>query len=287
MSEEIAIRKISAKYLVPERTSDYEDVGLVDTLRKLAFGPNLILKGPKGAGKTLGIEQFAADAGVPLLRQDCTDETGTRELIGSFVDVGVYTLGVLPAAVETANEEGGCIVVLEEINTLPPSAQKILNPVADYRQAISIPKIGKVFRVKKGCRIWLLGTMNPNYGGTYNLNEDFRSRFEFLSVGYMPTNKERELLQKQFPTQPSAREKQMVDKILNLAKESRSGSMEYALSTRDLVQFVRNVALLGDWEKALKLLEGKFEGEHVANFQARVMSTFNINLSAIKLTFDE
>jgi MoxR-like ATPase len=283
MTGDIEIRRIDSKYLVPQADDSYEDVGLTDVLKSLAFGPNLILKGPKGAGKTLAIEQFAAEMGVPLLRQDCSDETTTRELIGSFVDVGTYALGSLTAAIDVANEDGGCIVVLEEINTLPPTAQKILKSIADYRQAIGVSKIGRVFRVKKSSRIWLIGTMNPNYGGTYNLNEDFRSRFEFLTVNYMPTANERALLHRQFPSPPSAREKQMIDKILNLAKESRSGEMEYALSTRDLVQFVKNFALLGSWEKALKLLEGKYEGENIKNFQARVMSTFQVNLTEIKL----
>lgn len=286
MSSEIEIRKIDSKHLVPRTDEHYEDVGLVQVMKSLAFGPNLILKGPKGAGKTLAIEQFASEAGVPLLREDCTDETSKRDLIGSFVNVGVFALGTLTAAIETANEDGGCIVVLEEINTLPPQTQKLLNSVADYRQAISVPKIGKVFRVNPEARIWLVGTMNPNYGGTYNLNEDFRSRFEFLTVGYMPTIKERALLHKQFTATPSAREKQMVDRVLNLAKETRSGEMEYALSTRDLVQFVKNYELMGGWEPALKLLEGKYEGENVESFQARVMSGFQINLTAIKLFND-
>lgn len=282
----VETRRINSSYLVPRTHDDYEDVGLVDILEKLAFGPNLILKGPKGSGKTLAIEQWAAKHGVPLLRENCSEMTGNRELLGTFFQQGTevfYMLGSLTAAVEIANEDGGCVVVLEEINAMNAQAQKMLNSVADYRQEISVPKIGRVFRVKEGAKIWLMGTMNPNYGGTFNLNEDFRSRFEFIEVGYMPVKQERELLEKQFPSPPSVNERRMIDRILNLAAETRGGEMEYSLSTRDLVGVVRNFAKLGSWELALKLLEGKYESDHVPNFRARVMSTFQVDLNQIKL----
>lgn len=282
----IEYRRIDARYLTPRVIDDYQDVGIVGLLESLSFGPNVILKGPKGGGKTLAIEQWAAKHGVPLLRQDCTEETSVRDLIGTFSLQGTevfYMLGTLTAAIDVANEQGGCVVVLEEINTLPPASQKILNPIADYRQEISVPKIGKVFRVEGKAKIWLVGTMNPNYGGTYNLNEDFRSRFEFVEVNYMPIHMEKDLLHSKFPTPPSVEERRMVDKIVTLAKETRSGDMEYALSTRDLVQFIENYTHLCSWPKALKMLEGKYEGENIKNFQTRVMSTFQVNLVEVKL----
>lgn len=285
-TEEIELRRIDSKYLVPRKHDRYRERGLLPILDKLAFGPNVILKGPKGGGKTLAIEEWAARQGVPLLRQDCSEETSTRDLIGTFSmegDTVFFMLGTLTAAIEVANEDGGCVVVLEEINTLPPQAQKILNPIADYRQEIGVTKIGKIFRVKEGAKVWLVGTMNPNYGGTYNLNEDFRSRFEFIEVGYMGTKDERELLHSVFSSPPSAQERQLVERVLNLAKETRGGDMEYALSTRDLVAFIENIARLGSWEQALKLLEGKYEGENVKNFQARVKSVFQTDLQGVSL----
>jgi len=130
--------------------------------------------------------------------------------------------------------------------------------------------------------LWVVGTMNPNYAGTYSLNEDLRSRFEFIEVNYMSADAERSLLLSQFPSAPSAQEKRDIDNILNIAKETRSERMGYALSTRDLVQFTRSMLRL-DKSKALKLLEGKYEGEHVDSFRARIQSTFGVNLNTVKL----
>ena len=288
MTKTVELRRIATEYLIPRPIPNFLDIGLSKPLGELAFGPNLILKGPKGAGKNCNIEQFAANMGVPLLTQPCCEDTSVRDLIGAFGVEGddvYFQLGALPAAVDVANTEGGCILLLDEINTLPPTAQKILNAMCDYRQEVSIPKIGKSFRVDPGKRIWVVGTMNPNYGGTYNLNEDFRSRFEFIEVPYMPKDKEKELLHRQFPGgAPSASEKRTVDLLINLAGESRGGAMEYALSTRDLVNFVLNMLKLGDLGRALKLLEGKFEGDNISNFRARVASTFvGINLNDQRL----
>lgn len=287
MSQTVELRRIATEFLIPRQIPGFLDIGIQKVLGDLAFGPNLILKGPKGAGKNANIEQFAAGLGVPLLTQPCCEDTSVRDLIGAFGVEGsdvYFQLGALPAAVDVANEEGGCILLLDEINTLPPTAQKILNAMCDYRQEVSIPKIGRSFRVAPDKRIWIVGTMNPNYGGTYNLNEDFRSRFEFIEVNYMPKDKERELLHRQFPGgSPSAAERRNVELLHNLAGETRGGAMEYALSTRDLVQFVQNLMRLGDLGRALKLLEGKFEGENIQNFRARVGSTFQINLNDQKL----
>ena len=287
MSNEAHIRKIDPKYLVPRANPNYLDVGLLPLLRKLAWGTNLILKGPKGVGKTLAVEQFAAESGCPMLRLDCTQDTGSRDMLGSYTIEGeqvFFALGALTAAIETANEEGGCIVVLEEINTLEPGMQKVLNPVADYRQEVSMPKLGKVFRVKDGCKIWFIGTMNQKYGGTYLLNEDLRSRWNFIEVRYPTTAQERKILLAVYGDSPTASERGLVNNIMTVAGETRGNNdMGYALSPRDLVSFIETRILLDDDGLALKLLEGKYEGDKVKNFRARVKSTFNINLDAIKM----
>jgi len=281
----VDFRRIPTEELTPKAQKDFVDTGLLKTLHDLMFGPNLILKGPKGAGKTMAFEQRAAVNAIPLLRQECCEETSVRDLLGTYSAQGgdvFFQLGAVTSAIDVANEVGSCILVLEEINTLPPMTQKILNPLCDYRKAVSLPKVGRVFNLREGALLWVAGTMNPNYAGTYSLNEDFRSRFEFIEVNYMSADDERALLLSKFPTPPSAKEKQEIDKIMNIAKETRSERMGYALSTRDLVQFVLNMLAL-DRDRALKLLEGKYEGEHINSFRARVQSGFGVNLNTVKL----
>ena len=158
-----------------------------------------------------------------------------------------------------------------------------MNAICDYRQSIEVAKIGKVFKVKPGHKIWVIGTMNPNYSGTYQLNEDFRSRWGFVQVGYMTEELEKRLLIGTFTSPAGAKEKNMVDRIIQLANASRTGKLgDYALSTRDLVHFIRDYEAVG-LPKALKILEGKYDADDVKDVRAQCMSLFTINLEEIKL----
>jgi MoxR-like ATPase len=343
------VRRIETRFLKPRKKGNYQKTGLIDVLNVLSFGEHIILKGPKGAGKTLNIEQWAFDKDVPFMRYGCTGETGDRELLGGFtfksLEESWFSLGVLTAAIDVANECGQCLLVLEEINALNEEAQKSVNSVADYRREVAHPSVGLVMRlddpvlateggtvmsveeedeyrvnvvidtadysvpkrillptVVPGAKLspgdalsgpaqlWVIGTMNPGYGGTYDLNEDFCSRFQFLDVQFMPEGTERDILYGQFPGRLSVEEKNYITGLQSLAKESRGGKFGYALSTRDLEQCVKaylQFSAVGDrkaQEKALKLMEGKFPARHAADFQARVRSTFRSGFDLSQVT---
>ena len=344
------IRRTETHKLVAREFKRYKDVGLLPLLDKLAFGQPLILKGQKGAGKTLGVEQWAHKNGLAFLRKSCTGKTSDRHLTGGFVfkslEESYFVLGVLSKAIDVANETGACVLVLEEINALDEEAQKVLNSVADFRQEVDIHHIGEVYRLNEGilapkegeilsiepyddhsteiviiysdedeaneyvvptrclppvglsaggrirrgeviarpCRLWIIGTMNPDYGGTYRLNEDFRSRFQFIQMDFMDEEAERELLLAELP-QETAEGKRFVRGLQGLSRETRSGKLGYALSTRDLIQCIDSYNRLGSTALALKLLEGKFDGRYVPDFQARVRSGFRpaVDLTKVKL----
>jgi len=280
------IRITPPELLVPSHHDNYVDTGILSLLDKLAWRRPLILKGPKGSGKTLALEQWAALQGIPMVRQDCSEDIGNSDLIGSFGIEGdevYYGLGSVTTAIETANSEGGCLLVLEEVNSLEPKAQKMLNALCDYRQMLSVAKIGKVFKVKPGHRIWVVGTMNPNYSGTYALNEDFRSRWGFVEVGYMREDKEKQLLMNEFSSPATSTERILIDSLYSLAMLTRTGQIgDYALSTRDLVHFVQDYEALGA-AKALRVLEGKYEQESVKDFRTQCMTLFKVNLDQVEL----
>lgn len=271
--------------LIPETDPNYVDVGLQKLMAELAFGDPTIFKGPKGTGKTLAAEQWCSVEGIPMVRENCNSGTDTSNLIGSFGMQGddvVFSLGALPLAIETANEFGACVLVLEEINTMRPNVQSTVFSVADYRQSVEAAFLGRKFKVRKDADLWVLGTMNPGYSGTYQLNEALRSRFDFVEVLYMPEPKERKLLEGVFETPPAAAERRTVAGLLQFAAESRTGEWEYALSTRDLVSAIRKFERVG-LEKALKILSDKFDPEHRTAIEARIQSLFAVNLQDVEL----
>lgn len=160
-----------------------------------------------------------------------------------------------------------------------------------------LPIIQEGAAVKKGdplcepAKLWVIGTMNPDYGGTYDLNEDFRSRFQFVQVDFMSDEVEAEILYNQFPGRVSATEKQICSRLQSLAKETRGGKYGYALSTRDLEQCVKTYLRFQArtdpraLEKALKVLQGKFPQRHAETFASRVRSVFaqKIDLNRVNI----
>jgi MoxR-like ATPase len=249
---------------------------LHDVYKRIAFDSNLLLKGPKGDGKTLSIISFAAETRVPIVIQECSEDTKSYNLMGSQSLIGtetIYVLGSIPTAIDVANEVGNCILLFEELNALTPQVQKQLNAVTDFRKMVSMPHIGKTYRLRKDAYIWVVGTMNPSvYGGTYDLNEDLKSRFEEIEVTYPSTEAEKQIL-KRVCVGTSAVDDKTLDMLLRFARETRQQATGYSLSTRDLVRLVQTVAKVG-LPTAIQMVVCKFEGEDRDTVMKRLGSVF-------------
>lgn len=247
---------------------------------KIAFSANLILVGPKGAGKSLSVAAFCARKKYPVVTFDCSEDVRRAQLIGMFILRGnetPFVLGPLTTAFEVANEMGHCVLILEEINALTPQCQKLLNGTGDFRRSIEVPEAKRVFRLREGAKLWVVGTMNNTvYGGVYQLNEDLKSRFRMIPVDYPDTDAERRILSETLGIKDKSVEGTHVSKLLTLAKETRQGSLDYALSTRDLVQVLEDARLVGI-DKALWMLTGKYEGDTRSTIEKRIHSIFAIN----------
>lgn len=256
---------------------------LIPLYHKLAFKKNLLIKGPKGDGKSLSITAFASTTGTPLIVQACSDNTKSKDLIGTFFmrgDQTPFVLGSMATAIDIANEYGRAIIAFEEVNALTPQTQKQLNEFLDFRKSVSIPQIGKTYRLRPEAQLWIVAMMNPSvYGGTYELNEDFRSRWLELELGYPTKDQEIQILETNI-TKPNdmgaAVFKEILDQCVNIAAQTRDkkNTFNYALSSRDVVNLAESIILLGKSE-ALQLLSHKFEGKEHELIASRISSTFS------------
>ena len=256
----------------------YEDVqGLHEIYDKVAFQSNVILSGPKGIGKSLSVAAFAKERGIPLVTFDCSEDVRRSNMLGTFIvrgDEMAFILGPVTTAFDIANTHGQCILLMEEINALSPQAQKLLNPVADFRKRLEVAEAQHVFRAKGD--LWVVGTMNSSvYGGVYELNEDLKSRFNIFPLDYPPTAREKVIVRSVMGKKIGKRlPMALVDAVLRLAHETRQNAFQYALSTRDVVQVLENIYLLG-LEKALWIVTGKFEDEDLDTIKQRIAATFD------------
>jgi nitric oxide reductase NorQ protein len=272
------IERLAASEYAANPHHTYEDVSDLHSLyEKIAFRSNVVLVGPKGIGKTLSVAAFAALKKVPIVTFDCSEDVRRGHLYGTFTLKGnesPFVLGPVPTAIEVANEVGNCILCLEEVNALNPQSQKLLNPITDFRRKVELPEARRVFRLKPNAKLWVVATMNTSvYGGVYALNEDLKSRFRMIPLGYPDEKSERKILTK---TRPES-DPDLVNQMLTLAKESRTGNVSYAFSTRDLEQILEDTELAG-LENALWMASGKFEESDRTWFFKRVASVFGVKV---------
>jgi len=269
--KDIFITRPDTDSLIINDAPPYKDVnGLHKIYDLLAYQENTLIKGPKGDGKTLSYISWGGKDKTPLVMVECSEDTKSTTLHGSFFmrgkDTG-FVLGAIPTAIDVANEYGRCILGFEEINALTPQIQKQLNAILDFRKSVSIPQIGKTYSLKKDAKLWVVATMNPSvYSGTYELNEDLKSRVEEIEIDYPLPSQEREILKANCGT--SVPDK-MMDELIRFAGQTRQKATQYALSSRDLVRLVNIIVKFeggtGKWDEALnvalQLNLCKFEGE--------------------------
>ena len=260
----------------------YEDVlKLLDLYQHMAFKQNLLLKGPKGTGKTLSIFFFAHVNQIPVVMVNCSEDTKKRDLIGTFYLKGKetpYILGGITSAIDIANTYGKVILLFEEINALTPQTQKDTNSGLDFRKMVPVPQIGKTYKLEEGKMMWAMATMNPSvYGGTYDLNEDLRSRWDEVSIGYPAAGLEKKIvLANVTPTQAPKEFDDTITKCINFSKETRQEKYTYALSPRDTVRMVQDVQILG-LQKAVQLAACKFENDDLDTILKRIPSIFGVS----------
>ena len=276
----ILVERLAASDYLPKTDLLYIDtLGLHELYAKLAFRANLILVGPKGVGKSLSVASFCGKHKVPVITFDCSEDIRRSQLIGMFTIRGNETpfiLGPVTTALEVANETGRCVLIFEELNTLSPQSQKILNPLTDWRCSIEVPEAKQVFQLRPGAQLWVVATMNSStYQGVYALNEDLKSRFRMLPIDYPPIAEERKILETLLSEHKTKVASTMLTQVLTLAKESRQGAIDYPLSTRDLVQLLEDIDNVG-LATALWILSGKFEGSDRTTILKRMAATFGI-----------
>ena len=214
----------------------------------LKSGNNALIYGPKGVGKTLMVHYYAYKHEIPIYTLDCSEDMRRFDLIGRFTKIGdsiKFILGAIPKAIELANQAADqgkpLIFLLEEINTLTPAAQKILNPLLDWRRKIEAEEINKVFELRDDARLYIVATMNPSYySGVYGLNEDLKSRFLEIFMGYPPEDVEKAIIVSQTGIEE---DNIYLNGLIRLAAETRGAyerlELSYCLSPRDLVSLVK------------------------------------------------
>jgi MoxR-like ATPase len=238
--------------IIPENVPELVTTGQIAELKvmleaHMESALPILVEGPKGTAKTLTIAKWCEENKVPLIQTDCSEQTKRYDFIGRFIPVNkdiVFQLGDLPRAIELANKYGKAVICFEEINALTPNMQKVLNQLFDWRNHVYVPEIGRTFRLNSGCKLLIASTCNPStYAGTFELNEDLKSRLTIYKIGYPDKSEEEHILGVLFE-EDEDEVGEYLSYFVELAKETRRGynqnELSYALSTRDVVYLLKN-----------------------------------------------
>lgn len=205
---------------------------------------NLLITGPKGAGKSSFISQLCARLGIQLWRVACHGRLEFQELVGGFRVVArnggtdmIWVDGPLVSAARV-----GGVLLLDEGNFLSPSALGALNTVLDG-SPILIPETGELVIPARGFRVAFTGNAvnggddAASHKGIQRMNTAFLDRFLCGEVDYLPETEEAQVLNRTVPDLEGDVIQKMVKLATAVRKQHKNGEMEATLSTRVLCRW--------------------------------------------------
>jgi cobaltochelatase CobS len=275
-----------------------------DQVRKLQTWWNgkvkksLFLTGPTGCGKTTLIEQFAARIGADVFVVPCHGKLDMSELIGqigiardgsTFFDYGT--------GVKAMKHNRPCILLLDEMNFVPPSSVGLLNRITELK-SFTITETGEIVRPMPWLRIAATGNAvergddSARYRGTQAMNVALLNRFLGMRVGYMDALAEASMLNKAVPGLHS----RLIEKLVELANEVRvgfdQGNLEVVMSTRTLIDMGQALFFRKSFVEKDPVAEVSWAMEFCLTDLARpedrdtISGLINAKLSGLKLSND-
>ena len=266
---QMALHGSEAISLVPSKANGYvpfghfADVRMIIKSRK--FYPTYVT-GLSGNGKTMMIEQIAAQESRELVRANITKETDEDDLIGGFRLIDgktVWQNGPVIVAMER-----GAILLLDEVD-LGDAKLMCLQPVLEGKP-IYLKKINRVIHPAPGFNILATantkgkGSDDGRFIGTNVMNEAFLERFSItFEQEYPPLKTEMKILNNVLSAS-GIEDKDFAEKLVTWADMIRKafydGAVSDIISTRRLVHICEAFSIFGqNREKAIRLCLNRFD----------------------------
>jgi nitric oxide reductase NorQ protein len=212
-------------------------------LARRALGPDflgaLLITGPAGSGKTMGVIQTVKRLNLEhglalnLLKMDCATITDPQKWIGRREIDEKGTTFIESDFLRAVRD--GWVILLDEISRLHPTMVNLIMSLLDGSQALHLSDMNVTVEVHP--ETVFLGTANigVQYGGTHRMDWAMRERFAFtLERGWPPRDEEIRILTSQTGVDPDG-----AAMLVDIAIRSRSlfetGDVRSPISTRTLV----------------------------------------------------
>jgi hypothetical protein len=212
---------------IGRKVSGVEDMEILAAAHRLH--KNVMLPGPTGSAKTSLVYAYGAKVGLPVVNVACNGGADVRQLLGGWSPKpdGTYHY-VGGDLVEGVRH--GAVILLNEINFLPPKIAAIVYGLLDRRRTIYLPDAaGSDYptQIKAHPSVFIVADYNPNYIGTRPINEALLNRFAIkMTWDYDPK------VEKQLVSSAS-----LLELATKLRERSAVGDINTPISTNALMEF--------------------------------------------------
>ena len=227
-----------------------------------------VLCGESGIGKTLLCKTIAKVLKSPFIFVGCHDNLTSDDLEGSIQLMPndkheiqtKYVLGGIAQAIHCANNSSTktSVICFDEINTLLPQVQKILNNRTNFNEGIEINSIGLKLKLNEGCKIIAIATQNPaHYNGTYPLNSELLSKIKCVYMKDLTDSELISLIKTSFKDLISS---DLIEQIIQfkntMSNAHKNGTLDRGIDTREVISFCQDYKIdidnKSDHDTALK-----------------------------------
>ncbi len=211
-----------------------------------------VLCGESGIGKTLLCKTIAKVLKSPFIFVGCHDNLTSDDLEGSIQLMPnskqeiqtKYVLGGIAQAIHCANNSNTktSVICFDEINTLLPQVQKILNNRTNFKEGIEINSIGLKLKLNEGCKIIAIATQNPaHYNGTYPLNSELLSKIKCVYMKDLTDSELISLIKTSFKDLISS---DLIEQIIQfkntMSNAHKNGTLDRGIDTREVISFCQD-----------------------------------------------
>ena len=216
----------------------------------------VLVEGGSGIGKTAFAKYYATLHKDPCIFFSCHSTIDKDELCGSMQlenNSSVYILGAIFQAIEISKQSPTkrAFLILDELNTLTPEAQKNLNEKLNFHEGVYNETLGMKFKLDSDCEILVYATANPSsYAGTFELNRELKSRFKIFQWPDFTDSQLKQIINDQYKTIADTTIENILQLRAKIKSAEKEGKLNEGLDPREILRFCETFEDMKTNEKA-------------------------------------